>query len=49
MRSREPKPRWFRAGDHNQTMPPVGGPDDDERGDLGEWLACGAPSLADPE
>ena len=36
---------WMRAGDHNVTMPPVGGPEDDERGQLGEWLACGAPVL----
>ena len=38
---------WLRAGDHNATMPPIGGPDADERGALGEWLACGAPSLGD--
>jgi hypothetical protein len=35
-----------RAADHNVTMPPVGGPEADERSALGEWLACGAPSLA---
>jgi hypothetical protein len=39
---------WARAGDHNVTMPPIGGPDEEERGMLGEWLACGAPSLSDP-
>jgi hypothetical protein len=38
---------WARSGDHNLTMPPVGGPEDDERTMLGEWLACGAPTLAD--
>lgn len=36
---------WARAGDHNATMPPVGGPDDVEREMLGEWLACGSPTL----
>lgn len=36
---------WARTGDHNATMPPIGVPDDDERKALGEWLACGAPSL----
>lgn len=36
---------WARAADHNLTMPPIGGPDDDEREMLGEWLACGAPTL----
>lgn len=36
---------WARAADHNLTMPPIGGPDDDEREMLGEWLACGAPAL----
>lgn len=38
---------WARAGDHNITMPPIGGPEEDEREMLGEWLACGAPALAD--
>jgi hypothetical protein len=38
---------WARSGDHNVTMPPAGGPEDDERALLGEWLACGAPSLMD--
>ncbi len=38
---------WARSGDHNFTMPPAGGPEDDERALLGEWLACGAPSLSD--
>ncbi len=37
---------WARAGDHNATMPPVGGPDEPERVMLGEWLACGSPTLA---
>lgn len=27
----------------HQTMPPAGGPPEDERRRLGEWLACGAP------
>ncbi len=40
---------WARSGDHNVTMPPVGGPEEDERVLLGEWLACGAPALADVE
>jgi hypothetical protein len=34
---------WARSGDHNATMPPVGGPDEEDRARLGEWLACGAP------
>ena len=34
---------WARAGDHNDTMPPIGGPPVEERRLLGEWLACGAP------
>lgn len=34
---------WDRAGDHNDTMPPVAGPEPDERTQLGEWLACSAP------
>ena len=34
---------WARAGDHNETMPPIGGPHEEERVALGEWLACGAP------
>lgn len=38
---------WLRSADHNVTMPPVGGPEDDERARLGEWLACGAPSTDD--
>lgn len=40
---------WARSGDHNLTMPPVAGPDDDDRVMLGEWLACGAPTSADLE
>lgn len=35
---------WTRAGDHNRTMPPTGGPPDRAREDFGEWLACGAPA-----
>jgi uncharacterized membrane protein len=38
---------WARAGDQNDTMPPVGGPPDEERALLGEWLACGAPTLGE--
>lgn len=34
---------WARAADENATMPPLGGPAQDERARLGEWLACGAP------
>lgn len=34
---------WARAGDQNDTMPPIGGPHEEERAMLGEWLACGAP------
>jgi hypothetical protein len=32
-----------RAGRVGGTMPPAGGPGDDERAQLLEWLACGAP------
>ena len=35
---------WLRAADENQTMPPAGGPGEDERALLGEWLACGTPT-----
>jgi uncharacterized membrane protein len=38
---------WARAGDHNVSMPPIGGPEDPVRADLGEWLACGSRTLAD--
>lgn len=38
---------WLRAADQNQSMPPVGPPSDEERGRLGEWLACGSPTAAD--
>ncbi|MCY1058640.1 hypothetical protein [Nannocystis sp. SCPEA4] len=38
---------WARAADQNATMPPVGPPPADERAQLGEWLACGAPTAAD--
>lgn len=34
---------WARAGDQNDTMPPVGGPSPEDRDKLGQWLACGAP------
>ena len=34
---------YARAGDHNTTMPPAGGPSADQRKQLGDWLACGAP------
>jgi hypothetical protein len=40
---------WARAGDHNQTMPPLGGPHELERSYLGEWLACGALANDDME
>jgi hypothetical protein len=40
---RQKKRIWARAGDQNDTMPPIGGPDEEERALLGEWLACGAP------
>jgi hypothetical protein len=40
---------WARSGDHNVTMPPVGGPGAEDREMLGEWLACGAPVLGDME
>ena len=38
---------WTRAADQNATMPPAGGPGEEERALLGEWLACGAPSRTD--
>ncbi len=37
---------WERSGDDNNTMPPAGGPTEEERALLGEWLACGGPYLA---
>lgn len=40
---------WARSADHNVTMPPVGGPELEERELLGDWLACNAPTLADIE
>ncbi len=40
---------WARAADQNETMPPVGAADMEERALLGEWLACGAPEDADLE
>jgi hypothetical protein len=38
---------WSRSADQNNTMPPAGLPPEDERNDLGEWLACGARSRND--
>ena len=38
---------WARSGDHNLTMPPAAGPEDEERAMLGEWLACGAKTQAE--
>ena len=38
---------WRRAADDNATMPPVGGPPPELRVQLGEWLACGAPTRDD--
>ena len=38
---------WARAADHNATMPPLGGPPQEERTRLGEWLACGAPTASE--
>ena len=38
---------WTRAADSNATMPPLGGPPQEERTRLGEWLACGAPTAAE--
>ena len=34
---------YIQAADDFIAMPPVGGPDGDERYLLGDWLACGAP------
>jgi hypothetical protein len=34
---------WARSADGNATMPPWGGPDEEDRFLLGQWLACGAP------
>jgi hypothetical protein len=36
-------PIYLRAADANATMPPVGGPSDETRLLLGEWLACDTP------
>jgi hypothetical protein len=38
---------WNRSGDQNNTMPPAGVAPALERAQLGEWLACGAPSRND--
>lgn len=38
---------WARSGDQNNTMPPAGTAPALEREQLGEWLACGAPSRDD--
>jgi len=35
---------WARAADQNDTMPPVGGPDAEQRRLFGEWIACDAPT-----
>lgn len=35
---------WRMAADQNRYMPPVGGPSAEVRRQLGEWLACGAPT-----
>lgn len=40
---------WQRSGDQNATMPPIGGPSEEDRALLGEWLACGAPTYDDLE
>lgn len=40
---------WLKAADDNRAMPPVGGPPPMPRVQLGEWLACGAPTRADLE
>ena len=34
---------WAAAADGHTRMPPAGGPTEEERRLLGEWLACGAP------
>jgi hypothetical protein len=34
---------WSRSADDNQTMPPLGGIDQETRFRLGEWLGCGTP------
>jgi hypothetical protein len=34
---------YAQAGDDHATMPPAGGPPQDLRHQLGDWLACGAP------
>jgi hypothetical protein len=34
---------YLRAADANATMPPVGGPSDETRVLLGEWLGCDTP------
>ncbi len=31
---------WLRTADQNEGMPPAGGPSDEERRMLGQWLAC---------
>jgi hypothetical protein len=40
---------WLEAADDNRAMPPVGGPPQQLRVQLGEWLACGAPAREDLE
>ena len=34
---------YARPADDNLGMPPAGGPSEEERAMLGDWLACGAP------
>lgn len=38
---------WARSADQNNTMPPIDSVDPEERVKLGEWLACGAPLVAE--
>jgi hypothetical protein len=38
---------YARAGDDNDTMPPIDSLSADERQRLGDWIACGAPGLED--
>ncbi len=38
---------WARSADQNNTMPPIDSVAPEERVKLGEWLACGAPLVAE--
>jgi hypothetical protein len=38
---------YARAGDDNDSMPPIDSVSADERRRLGDWIACGAPGLED--